>query len=84
MYLNNNSFEGPIPSEWCDSEWWMFDVADNKGAHTWQALPGDPAPLAVDPASDFSIVMDAAKLYCIVDLVQAYVMRFLGALKIGL
>ncbi len=30
--LENNSFTGPIPSEWCNGEgWWMFDIRDNTG-----------------------------------------------------
>ena len=32
VHLENNSFSGPIPTEWCNGDgWWMFDVRDNPG-----------------------------------------------------
>jgi class 3 adenylate cyclase len=30
--LENNSFTGPIPTDWCKGDgWWMFDIRDNTG-----------------------------------------------------
>lgn len=32
VHLENNSFSGPIPTDWCNGDgWWMFDVRDNPG-----------------------------------------------------
>jgi hypothetical protein len=38
VYLDNNSFVGPVPSEWCDGGWWIFDVRSNPGTAHMDSL----------------------------------------------